>query len=86
MTNITAEHNRPDKNLMIRINIYSLSGKIIRIIETTFEATGYKLPPIMWDGKGEGGRKVGRGIYPYSVTVSTENGEIARASGRMVIL
>jgi len=85
-TNITAEHNRPDKNLMIRINIYSLSGKIIRIIETTFEATGYKLPPIMWDGKGEGGRKVGRGIYPYSVTVSTENGEIARASGRMVIL
>ena len=85
-TSITAEHNRPDKNLIIRINIYNMSGKIIRIIETTISATGYKLPPVTWDGNGEGGSKIGRGIYPYSVTVSTENGETARASGRMVIL
>ena len=85
-TSITVEHNRPDKNLTIRIDIYNMSGKIIRIIETKVSATGYKLPPVTWDGNEEGGRKVGRGIYPYSVTVSTENGEIARASGRMVIL
>jgi hypothetical protein len=85
-TNITAEHNRPDKNLVIRINIYNLSGKIIRIIETAVSATGYKLPPVTWDGNEEGGRKVGRGIYPYTVTVTAENGEITRASGRMVIL
>ncbi len=85
-TSISAEHNRPDKNLKIKINIYNLSGKIIRIIETSVTATGYKLPPVTWDGNAEGGRKVGRGLYPYSVTVSTENGEIARASGRMVIL
>ncbi|MBA4321898.1 MAG: hypothetical protein C0408_03675, partial [Odoribacter sp.] len=70
----------------IKINIYSMNGKIIKIIETTASVTGYKLPPVTWDGNGDGGRKVGRGIYPYSVTVSTENGEIARASGRMVIL
>jgi hypothetical protein len=85
-TSITAEHNRPDKNLMIRINIYNMSGKIIRIIDSSVGATGYKLPPVIWDGCAEGGRKVARGIYPYSVTVSTDNGEIARASGKMVIL
>jgi hypothetical protein len=85
-TNITAEHNRPDKNLIIRINIYNMSGKIIRIIETFCSATGYKLPPVVWDGNGEGGGRVGRGIYPYSVVVSTEDGEIARASGKMAIL
>jgi hypothetical protein len=85
-TSITAEHNRPDKNITIRISIYDMTGKIIRIIETTISATGYKLPPVVFDGNEEGGKKVGRGIYPYSVTVSTENGEIARASGRMVIL
>jgi hypothetical protein len=85
-TSITAEHNRPEKNLIIRINIYNMSGKIIRIIETFVSSTGYKLPPIVWDGYQDGGGKVGTGIYPYSVIVSTENGETARVSGKMVIL
>jgi hypothetical protein len=85
-TNITAEHNRPDENLFIRISIYNMSGKIIKIIESSVTTTGYKLPAITWDGNEDGGRRVGRGIYPYSVTVSTEKGEIANASGRMVIL
>jgi hypothetical protein len=84
-TSITAEHNRPDQKLSIRVNIYDMSGKILRIIETRVIADGYKLPPVIWDGNGEGGKKIGRGIYPYSMTIYTETGEMARASGRMVI-
>jgi hypothetical protein len=85
-TKITAEHNRPDQKLSIKVNIFDLSGKIMRTIEIKVIADGYKLPPVIWDGNAEGGKRVGRGIYPYSVTISTEKGEIARASGRMVIL
>jgi hypothetical protein len=85
-TSITAEHNRPNKNLNIRINIYNMNGKMIKVITSTVTATGYKLSPIIWDGNEDGGRKVTRGIYPYSITVSSENGEVAKASGRMVIL
>jgi hypothetical protein len=85
-TSISAEHNRPDEILTIRISIYSISGKIIKIIQQSVPSTGYKLPPIEWDGNTDGGKRVGRGIYPYSVTISTENGESARASGRMIIL
>ena len=61
-------------------------GKLIKIIRTTIPSTGYTLPPVIWDGNDEGGNRVARGIYPYSVTVSTETGETARASGRMIIL
>lgn len=85
-TNITAEHNRPDENLIIKINIYSQDGKIIKMIETEVSTTGYKLPPVIWDGYTDNGRRVIRGIYPYSVTVTTEKGETARVSGRMIIL
>jgi hypothetical protein len=85
-TSITAEHNRPDRMLTIRIRIYNMGGKLIKFIETTVVASGYKLPPVIWDGNTEGGSRVGRGIYPYSVTVSTEQGESAKASGRMLIL
>ena len=85
-TNISLEHNRPDNELDVTINIFNIDGRIIKIIKTKIASTGYTLPPVVWDGNDDGGRKVGRGMYPYTVTVITGNGETARASGRMIIL
>jgi hypothetical protein len=85
-TKISAGHNRPDEELEITVAIYDLSGRIIRIIKEEAYSTGYQLSPIIWDGKSEEGRRVGRGIYPYKVTVRAQNGETAVSSGRMIIL
>ena len=85
-TSITAEHNRPDRDLNITISIFDMSGRTIKIIKTESPSTGYRLQPILWDGSTDGGRRVGRGIYPYTVTITTPEGETARASGRMIIL
>jgi flagellar hook assembly protein FlgD len=85
-TSISLEHNRPDYELDVTINIFSIDGRIIKIIKTKTYPTGYTLPPVVWDGNDEGGRRVGRGIYPYTVTVITGSGETARVSGRMIIL
>jgi hypothetical protein len=85
-THITAEHNRPDSEVRVTINIYTMGGKIIKILKVTVLPTGYTLPPIVWDGNDNGGMKVGKGIYPYTVTVTGKNGETARVSGRMIIL
>jgi hypothetical protein len=85
-TSITLEHNRPDKELDVRIDIYSVDGRIIRIIKTRIEPTGFTLPPVHWDGNDEGGRKAAKGVYPFTVTIGTPDGESARTSGRMIIL
>ena len=85
-TNITLEHNRPDNDLNITINIFNIDGRIIRIIRTRVEPSGYTLPPLNWDGNDEGGRRVGKGMYPYTVTIVTGNRDVARATGRMIIL
>jgi len=85
-TSITLEHNRPDNDLDITINIFNIDGRIIRIIKTRVEPSGYTLPPVNWDGNDEGGRRVGKGMYPYTVTIVTGNSDMARATGRMIIL
>jgi hypothetical protein len=85
-THITGEHNRPDSEFDVTINVFNLNGRIIKVIKTTVPSTGYALPPVIWDGNDDGGNRVGRGVYPYTVTVSTATGETARASGRMIIL
>jgi len=85
-TKITAEHNRPEKLLDITIAIYDLNGKAVRIIRTTEISSGYQLAPVIWDGNSEEGKRVGKGIYPYRVTVVTPEGDKASAAGRIIIL
>jgi hypothetical protein len=84
-TSIRAEHNRPDEEFEIFINIFSFDGRLIKTIKTRETASGYVLPIIIWDGNIEGGKRAGRGIYPYTITVTTGTGETARASGKMTI-
>ncbi len=85
-TSISLEHNRPDNEMDITINIFDMSGRSIKVIRTKVAASGYTIPPIVWDGNDDGGKRVSRGIYPYTVTVISGNNETARASGRMIIL
>jgi hypothetical protein len=85
-TSIIAEHNRPDAELNIVINIYSLDGRIIRKIKTSSVSSGFVLTPVVWDGTLEGGKRAGRGIYPFTVTITTVDGETAVAYSRMIIL
>jgi hypothetical protein len=85
-TSISAEHNRPGEELDVIIRIFSLNGTMIKEIETTVTSSGYKLPPVEWDGNSDGGKRAGRGIYPYTVTITTDKGERAIASGRILIL
>jgi hypothetical protein len=85
-TKFTAEQNRPDQEMEVTITIYDLGGRAIRVIETTVFASGYDIPPVPWDGSIEGGKRAGRGIYPYRITVKTSSGEKAEGSGRLIIL
>ncbi len=85
-TRIIAEHNRPATDLSVVINIFSLNGRIVRIIKTNVPPSGYTLPPIIWDGNDESGNRVGKGIYPYSVIITSGDGQMAKTSGRMIIL
>jgi hypothetical protein len=85
-TRISAEHNRPDDEFEVTVKIFSLDGRIIRILKTRVSSSGFVLSPVIWDGTLEGGKRAGRGIYPYSVTLTTGKGETAIAYGRMIIL
>lgn len=79
------EHNRPDQNLRLLLNIYSLSGDLVMIIDRNLYSPGYRLEPVPWDGTSSGGKRLGGGIYLYSATLYTEEGEVATESGKLII-
>ncbi len=84
-TTFTAEHNRPGMSADVTINIFNLAGEVIKIIRTSVDTEGYRLPPVEWDGKDNRGKKPAGGLYPYSLHIRTRDGETSSISSRLII-
>jgi len=79
------EHNRPDREMRLVITIFNLSGEMVRKIDEQVYSPGYRLEPVHWDATLSGGAKMGAGVYVYTVSLSTEEGEIASDGGKLII-
>jgi hypothetical protein len=64
------EHNKPGQELQVRIQIFTVAGRVIKMLEKTINTTGNRSSDLEWDGRDEYGAKVGRGIYLYKLSVS----------------
>jgi hypothetical protein len=84
-TRISLQHNRPEGILDVAVSIFNINGQLIRVLHSTLTSTGYQLEPIFWDGRNSYGQKAAKGIYPYSVKITSETGETSTLSGRMII-
>jgi hypothetical protein len=70
-TNFWFEHNKPGQDLDVSIQIFTLSGRIIKRIKKTINTIGNRSSELEWDGKDDFGDKVGRGVYFYKISVSS---------------
>jgi hypothetical protein len=80
------EHNHPESGLEVLIQIFTISGKLVKSIKTYINTAGFKPDPIPWDGLDQYGDRIGRGVYIYRIRLRTENGEIAEKYEKLVIL
>lgn len=80
------EHNHPAADLAVKIEIFTVSGKLIKTISQTINTTGNRSNDIEWDGRDDFGQKVGRGVYVYRLRVKTTDGKTANKWERLVIL
>ncbi len=80
------EHNMPDKNMTIWIEIFDFSGRLIHSIYRESYAGGYRSEPVDWDGRDMNGNKIPRGIYPYRIAVETNEGHYAEQFEKLMIL
>jgi hypothetical protein len=80
------EHNQPGSQIDIIIQIFTISGRLVKTIETSSFSHGYKPEPIPWDGLDDYGDNIGRGVYLYRVKIRSENGQVAEKYEKLVIL
>lgn len=73
-TQFMFEHNMPNENIYVSINIYTISGKVVKTIRTMVNTPGTRVNNINWDGKDEYGEKLGKGVYLYKLSIKGTGG------------
>lgn len=79
------EHNKPSQDLYVKIQIFTLSGRLIKQLEKTINTEGNRSNELSWDGKDDYGDKVGRGIYLYKLSVTQPGGKKKEKVEKLVI-
>lgn len=84
-TEFMFEHNQSCSSLDVQVQVFTISGKLVRTINETVNNEGFRVSKIMWDGKDDFGDKLARGTYIYRIKAQA-NSLSAEKIERLVIL
>ena len=62
-------HNKPNEPLEVQVQIFTISGKLIKTINQQVQTTGNLSRSITWNGLDDFGNKIGKGVYVYKLRV-----------------
>lgn len=62
-------HNQPGLDLKVTLQIFTMSGRLIKSLKSTINTPGNRSFELEWDARDEFGDKVGRGVYFYKLRV-----------------
>lgn len=85
-TSFYFEHNQENQELYVQVQVFTVSGKLVKTIRASCSANGYRSMPITWDGRDDYGGRIGRGVYVYKLRVRNEKGQTAHKMEKLVVL
>jgi hypothetical protein len=85
-TSFYFDHNRLNEDLDVLIQIFTISGKLVKTINTIINSNGFRSDPIYWNGLDDFGDNIGRGVYVYQIKVRSSDGETVKKIEKLVIL
>ncbi|WP_405202780.1 type IX secretion system sortase PorU [Dokdonia sp. LLG6352-1] len=80
-------HNRPFEPLDVQVQIFTVTGKVVKTINQSVMTEGFLSRDITWDGLDDFGQAIGKGVYIYKITVkSTLTNKRVEKIEKLVIL
>ena len=85
-TDFYFEHNQVCSELEAQIQIYTVSGKLIKTINQLVNTQGFRSEGIAWDGRDDFGDQLAKGVYIYKLKVKSIDGTFAEKTEKLVLL
>lgn len=85
ITHFVFQHNQEGEKMDVTLTIYTAAGRLVKTIKQSMETTGNRTE-ITWDGLGEGGAPLSKGVYFYRLDAKTSKGVTAKAYQKLVLL
>ena len=85
-TEIYFQHNKSNQKLDVHLEIYTITGTLVKKHEEIYNDNGYRIGPIKWDGSDEYGGKLSAGMYIAKLGVSSSDGDFISKSIRVILL
>ncbi|MEY2764262.1 MAG: hypothetical protein RLZZ205_686 [Bacteroidota bacterium] len=85
-TSFYFEHNQACQDLKITIQVFTVSGKLVKTIQDVQTCTGFRTNGIEWNGRDDFEDPIGKGVYVYRVSVENPEGQRAEKFEKLVIL
>lgn len=79
-TSFQFDHDLSNTELDILVNIYTITGKLIKSITETKYSSGFRVNDISWNGLDDFDSSLGRGVYLYKIQVHSKELNITRES------
>ncbi|MEM9051913.1 MAG: type IX secretion system sortase PorU, partial [Bacteroidota bacterium] len=80
------EHNQSTEFLNVLIEVFTVTGKLVKTINTVSNTDGFRNEPIPWNGRDDFGDKLATGTYVYKVSVKNQAGDKDMKFEKLVIL
>ena len=64
-------HNKPNETLEVQVQIFTISGKLVKTINQNVITTGNLARSVTWNGLDDFGNKIGKGVYVYKLRVKS---------------
>ncbi len=68
------EHNKPGQNLLLTVQIFTISGRLIKSFKKTINTPGNRFCELEWNGRDEFSENIAKGIYIYKLSIKDEQG------------
>ena len=85
-TSFYFEHNQVAEELDVMIQLFTVSGKLVKTIQSVVKTTGFRSEGIAWDGLDDFGDQLAKGVYIYALKIRTSSGETAEKIEKLVLL
>ncbi len=85
-TEFLFEHNQSCSSLETQVQIFTVSGRLVKTINQTVATRGFRADGIEWNGTDDFGDQLAKGVYIYHLSVNLPDGTKATKTEKLVLL